>query len=102
MAKPSSKPEVLEETGARSEIVRLIGVYSTPEYSTYHYPGRSVHYVVTFFEVKLIDTIASGHRNAESEGFAYFAPENLPANLDMVNPNWLTDALDPQASVFIR
>jgi 8-oxo-dGTP diphosphatase len=94
--------EVLEETGASSEIVRLIGVYSNPEYSTYSYPDRSVQYVVTFFEVKLLDRIPEGHNNAESEAFAYFSRHHLPANFDMVNPNWLADALDPQAKVFVR
>jgi 8-oxo-dGTP pyrophosphatase MutT (NUDIX family) len=94
--------EVLEETGTQSEIVRLIGVYSTPEYSTYYHPDRDVQYVVTFFEVKLLDPIAEGWSNAESEAFAYFAPHQLPADLDLVHPNWLADALDPRASVFIR
>lgn len=94
--------EVLEETGARSEIVRLIGVYSTPQYSTYYYPDRTVQYVVTFFEVRLLDPIPAGLHNAESEAFAYFAPDRLPAELDLVNPNWLADALDPQAGVFVR
>jgi 8-oxo-dGTP diphosphatase len=94
--------EVLEETGTRSEIARLIGVYSTPQYSTYHYPDRVVQYVVTFFEVRLLDVIPEGLSNNESEAFAYFAKHKLPSNLDLVNPNWLADALDPQAGVFIR
>lgn len=94
--------EVLEETGAPSEVVRLIGVYSTPQYSTYHYPGKSVQYVVTFFEVKLLNAIPHGLTNAESEAFAYFPPHQLPADLDLVDPHWLADALDPKASVFVR
>lgn len=94
--------EVLEETGAGSKIIRLIGVYSAPEYSTYYYPDRTVQYVVTFFEVKLLDAIPEGMSNAESEAFAYFAPHQLPPDLDLVNPNWLADALDPRAGVFIR
>ena len=94
--------EVTEETGVHGEVVRLIGVYSAPRYSTYHYPDRVVQYVVTFFEVRLLDAIPEGLSNAESEAFAYFAPHQLPADLDLVNPNWLTDALDPKAGVFIR
>lgn len=94
--------EVWEETGVRCEVVRLIGVYSLPEYTTYFYPDRQVQYVVTYFEVRLLDKIREGLTNAESEGFAYFAPDRLPADVDLVNPNWLNDALDPNTGVFIR
>ncbi|WP_276370513.1 NUDIX domain-containing protein [Chryseolinea sp. H1M3-3] len=93
--------EVLEETGVRSEIVRLIGVYSDPPYATYKYPERTVHYVVTYFEVRLLGKIEDGLTNSESEEFAYFAGDQLP-ELDLVNPNWLVDALDPALNVFIR
>jgi 8-oxo-dGTP diphosphatase len=94
--------EVQEETEVSSEIVRLIGVYSSPEYTTYFYPDRVVQYVVTYFELKLLGEIREGLKNTESEAFAYFAPHQLPADLDLVNPNWLADALDPDLGVFIR
>jgi 8-oxo-dGTP diphosphatase len=94
--------EVWEETSVRCEVRRLIGVYSLPEYTTYFYPGRQVQYVVTYFEVRLLDKIREGLTNSESEAFAYFAPDRLPANVDLVNPNWLTDALDPDSRIFIR
>ncbi len=94
--------EVLEETEVSSEIVRLIGVYSAPEYATYFYPGRVVQYVVTYFELKLLGKIQEGFKNNESEEFAFFAPDQLPSDLDLVNPYWLADALDPAVGVFIR
>jgi 8-oxo-dGTP diphosphatase len=93
--------EVLEETGVKGEIVRLIGVYSAPEYTTYFYPERVVQYVVTYFEVKLLERIKEGLTNSETEEFAYFSANQLP-ELDLVNPNWLVDALDPAMGVFIR
>jgi 8-oxo-dGTP diphosphatase len=93
--------EVWEETGVRCEVTRLIGVYSLPEYTTYFYPGREVQYVVTYFQVRLLEEIQEGLTNAESEAFAWFSPDRLP-EVDLVNPNWLNDALDPRAGVFIR
>lgn len=94
--------EVWEETETRSEIVRLIGVYSSPAYSTYRYADRTVQYVVSYFEVKLLAAIPPGLSNAEAIAFEYFHPERLPADIDLVNPFWLSDALDPTAAVFVR
>jgi hypothetical protein len=65
-------------------------------------PGRVVQYVVTYFELKLLGKIPEGLKNAESEALGFFAPDQLPADLDLVNPNWLADALDPGLGVFIR
>jgi ADP-ribose pyrophosphatase YjhB (NUDIX family) len=94
--------EIREETNVSSEIIRLIGVYSFPEYTTYFYDDRTVQYVVTYFEVKLLEKIKEGLTNSESEAFAYFPADQLPIELDLVNPNWLADALDPGHGVFIR
>jgi 8-oxo-dGTP pyrophosphatase MutT (NUDIX family) len=93
--------EIREEANVDSEIVRLIGVYSDPKYATYHYPDREVHYVVTYFEVKLLEVIREGLSNSETEALAYFAPDNLPP-LDLVNPHWLIDALHRELNPFFR
>ncbi len=52
--------EVLEETNVKSEVVRLIGVYSSPAYTTYFYPERMVQYVVTgvTHSQKRVDSLA--------------------------------------------
>lgn len=94
--------EVMEETNVESEIVRLIGVYSSPAYTTYYYPERIVQYVVTYFELKLKGPIQDGLTNSESMEFSYFPIENLPVDLDLINPYWLTDALDHREKAFIR
>jgi 8-oxo-dGTP diphosphatase len=94
--------EIQEEAYTRSEVVRLIGVYSSPEYTTYYYPDRAVQYVVTYFEVKLIDQIQEGISNSESAAFSYFPLHRLPEELDLMNPHWLKDALDTESKVFIR
>jgi 8-oxo-dGTP diphosphatase len=94
--------EVLEETNVKSEVVRLIGVYSSPDYTTYFYADRTVQYVVTYFEVKLKEQIQPGLSNSESEEFAYFPLDKLPKEIDLINPNWLSDALDYNSGAFIR
>lgn len=94
--------EVYEETNVKSEVLRLIGVYSSPTYTTYFYPDRTVQYVVTYFEVKLHGQIRPGLTNRESIEFAYFPLDRLPKEIDLINPFWLTDALDATSKVFIR
>jgi 8-oxo-dGTP diphosphatase len=94
--------EVLEGTNVKSEVVRLIGVYSSPDYTTYFYADRTVQYVVTYFEVKLKEQIQPGLSNSESEEFAYFPLDKLPKEIDLINPNWLSDALDYNSGAFIR
>src|ERR1043165_3279254 len=64
--------EIQEETNVTGEVVRLIGVYSSPKYTTYYYPDRIVQYVVTYFEVRLLGQIESGFANSETEEFGYF------------------------------
>jgi 8-oxo-dGTP diphosphatase len=94
--------EVREEANALSEVVRLIGVYSSPEYTTYHYDDRIVQYVVSYFEVKLLSSIPPNFKNEETEQFKYFPIGALPADLDLINPHWLTDALRGASGAFIR
>jgi ADP-ribose pyrophosphatase YjhB (NUDIX family) len=47
--------EIEEETGARAEVVRLIGVYSDPARTTVSYPdGNVVQYVSVCFECRVV------------------------------------------------
>jgi 8-oxo-dGTP diphosphatase len=94
--------EVMEETNVRCKVMRLIGVYSSPAYTTYYYPDRTVQYVVTYFEVKLKEEIQAGLSNSESIEFAHFPLDGLPDEIDLINPFWLSDALDAPAKAFIR
>jgi 8-oxo-dGTP diphosphatase len=94
--------EVFEEVNVKSEVVRLIGVYSSPEYTTYFYPDRTVQYVITYFEVKLNGAVQRDLTNGESVEFAYFPADKLPKDIDLINPFWLTDALAVTAKAFIR
>ena len=47
--------EIEEETGARAEVVRLIGVYSDPARTTVSYPdGNAIQYVSVCFECRVV------------------------------------------------
>ncbi len=85
--------EIREETEAEATIVRMIGVYSTPEFLTYNYPEKEVHYILTYFEAKLKTQIPPGFKNDETDALVYFPLRSLPDNLDQMNPHWLNDAL---------
>lgn len=93
--------EIFEETNAQAEIVRFIGVYSAPEYSTYFYNTRQVQYVISFFEVKLLSPITVVLPNKETLALQFFDTNALP-EMAQVNPNWLADALEKSKRVFVR
>jgi 8-oxo-dGTP diphosphatase len=92
--------EIREETTIEAALVRMIGVYSAPEFQTYHYDDRTVHYILTYFEAKLNETLPIGIKNSETDALTFFRPDGLPENLDLMNPNWLTDALS--TNVYLR
>jgi 8-oxo-dGTP diphosphatase len=94
--------EVHEEANVRCEVVRLIGVYSSPQYTTYYYTDRTVQYVVSYFEVRLLGPIQADITNAETEKFSYFPLDALPQEIDLINPFWLTDALAESTKAFVR
>jgi 8-oxo-dGTP diphosphatase len=76
-------------------------VFIRHRFTTYFYPEKVVQYVVTYFEVKLLGQVEQGLTNSESIEFAYFPLDKLPEEIDLINPNWLPDALD-SSGVFIR
>lgn len=94
--------EVREEINVPSEIVRLIGVYSSPSHSTYHYEDRVVQYVITYFEVKLLEKPDESLTNEETLAIKFFPTGEIPENLDMMNPYWLEDALQKSVTAFVR
>ena len=94
--------KIEEETNTKATIVRLIGVYSSPYSQTYHYKGKSIQYVTSYFEAKLEGPILPDFSNSETMELKYFRPENIPADLALININWLNDALTKKETVFIR
>ena len=94
--------EIKEETNADAEVIKLIGVYSSPASQTYHYKERTVQYVTSYFEAKLKNEVAPDFCNDETGALGYFPINNLPGNFAQINPAWLTDALTKQATAYIR
>jgi 8-oxo-dGTP diphosphatase len=94
--------EIEEETNTSASIVRFIGVYSSPDSQTYHYVNKTVQYVTSYFEARLNDSLTEDFSNDETQELRFFPIENIPAELALLNPNWLSDALDKKQSVFIR
>lgn len=94
--------EIKEETNTESEIIRFIGVYSSPQYQTYDYGNEKTQYVLTYFEARLKSYLKSSFSNNETAELKFFPTDQLPLDMDKINPHWLQDALDNTASAFIR
>jgi ADP-ribose pyrophosphatase YjhB (NUDIX family) len=94
--------EILEETDTPAEIVRLIGVYSSPSYLTYGDGNKRTHYITTCFEARLSRDIPAGFSNQETRALKYFPVHELPPDMDRIHPQWLEDALDKSFRVFVR
>jgi 8-oxo-dGTP diphosphatase len=94
--------EITEETGTTGEIIRLIGVYSSPASQTYHHIHGSKQYVTTYFEVKLHGVIEDNYSNEETLSLQFFKPEELPGDLDMMHPEWLRDGLNTKGVAVVR
>src|SRR5882672_4259786 len=94
--------EITEETNAGAAIVRFIGLYSSPDSQVYHYPGRSVQYITSYFEARLTEPIADDFSNEETGELRFFPTTHIPDNMATINPYWLGDALTRQAIPFVR
>lgn len=94
--------EIEEETNAKAAIVRFIGVYSTPDFSTYTYVNKTVQYVISYFEARLRSSLAMDFSNNETQELKFFFPNDIPEDMALINPYWLSDALDKKGSTFIR
>jgi len=94
--------EIAEETNAKARIVRLIGLYSSPDSQVYHYGERTVQYITSYFEARLMESIAEGFANEETGELRFFPVNSLPGDMAMINPNWLEDALSRGSVPFVR
>ena len=94
--------EIEEETNIKANIVRFIGVYSSPSSQTYSYKDRTVQYITSYFEAKLTNAISPNFSNNETQELKFFKPDNLPNDFALINSNWLADALNKEETVFVR
>jgi 8-oxo-dGTP diphosphatase len=94
--------EILEETSSAAQIIRFIGLYSTPAYLTYRKGETETQYVTAYFEAVLKGDLPREYCHQETLKLCYFPIDQLPPNMDMIHPHWLSDALDKKRSVFVR
>ncbi len=93
--------EILEETGLKVRVVRLVGVYSNPDQLTVYPDGNKAHVVVLTFEVERI----GGELGLSDETTAaQFFPVNEAVEMDLFHGHaeHLRDAVSRQARAFIR
>jgi 8-oxo-dGTP pyrophosphatase MutT (NUDIX family) len=95
--------EVLEETGLIVEVVKLIGIYTSPDrVLTYaNTPGKLLQLVAMCFECRAVGG-ELGLSNETTE-FGWYTPEEIQA-MDLVehHPQRIADALANRAEAFIR
>lgn len=93
--------ELQEEVGLRVEVERLVGLYSDPSYQVVHYPdGRVVHFVTSVFVCRAETAEIVG--NDEGLSWAWFPPDELPADLLPYARVWLADALANRPGPVVR
>ena len=93
--------EILEETGLEVEIVKLIGVYSSPHIKVEYQPGQSMQPVVFNFELRQV----GGELGTSDEvtEYGFFSLEELE-NIDFmsIHKQRIIDALANSDKTFIR
>lgn len=95
--------EVKEETGYDVEVVRLVGVYSDPAFTTTRYPsGDVVHYVSLLFECRVTGGRLRTDSEGESTALAFFPPDALPADLLREHAPRIADAAARREAAFVR
>jgi ADP-ribose pyrophosphatase YjhB (NUDIX family) len=94
--------EIQEETDSTAKIIRLIGVYSSPDFQTYFYKDKIIQYITSYFEVKMTGTIPSDFSNSETKELKFFSVDHLPTDFALISPFWLNDALDKKEAAVIR
>lgn len=91
--------EVKEETGLCVEIVRLIGVYSEPEFWIFSYPdGNRAHAFAAAFECRVISGDLAPNMT-DSLDVQWFPTNNLPSNIMPMHPKVISDCIEGVHSV---
>lgn len=93
--------EVLEETGIRTRVRRLVGIYSDPRCNVIGaYSDGLIHFVLVIFECEYL----SGELavSEESTEVRYFPARNLPAKTLFCDAQAIADALENRIQPFIR
>lgn len=93
--------EVLEETGLNVEIVKLIGIYTSPDVAIQHGDGPMKQLVSMCFECRVLKG-TPGLSN-ETTAVGWYAPEEIE-RLDLIeiHRQRIEDAITEQARAFVR
>lgn len=93
--------EVLEETGLRVRVRRLIGVYSDPDQLVIYPGGEKVHFVILSFEAVIVDgELGLSSETTEAGYFSVAEMESMPMH---GRHKWrVEDALLNQSEALIK
>lgn len=93
--------EVWEETGLHVQVIKLAGIYTTPNRITRYADGNQVQYVSLSF----IGQVTGGvlQLSEETTAFGYFTPLEIQ-QLDIMEHHWprIEDVLAGQEAAFIH
>jgi ADP-ribose pyrophosphatase YjhB (NUDIX family) len=93
--------EVLEETGLQVTIVRLVGVYSSPDWLVEYQDGNRVQIVAMSFEAQPVEGQLTTNR--EVSEFGYFSKQEIEGLELMQNHHQrIEDAFANQPQAFVR
>jgi 8-oxo-dGTP pyrophosphatase MutT (NUDIX family) len=93
--------EVFEETGLRVEVVKLIGIYTSPDFVIQHHDGPRKQLVAMCFEAKVVGgTLGLSNETTE---FGWFTPAEIKTmDLIEVHRQRIADAAANRAEAFYR
>ncbi len=93
--------EVREETGLEVRVVRLLGIYSTPNRVVYYEDGNRWQIVTANFLAEITSGIPGV--SSETTAVGFFSPSEI-AELDIVDPHIerIQDFLAGQEAAFVR
>ncbi len=93
--------EVLEETGLQVEVIRLIGVYSTPDAISVYPDGNKAQFVSLCFEARIVGGQLANSPEVTSSG--YFDIETA-RSLDILETHLprIEDGLKKKEAAFVR
>ena len=95
--------EVLEETGCKIEVGRLIGVYSDPERQTVESSsGECSQYVNLCFEGRVIGEMGSPTTPEETLNAGFFAPDAFPEPFVPIHRIRIEDAASQEPAARVR
>ena len=93
--------EILEETGIRTRVRRLVGIYSDPQNNVIGaYSDGLIHFVVLIFECEYLS--GDLRVSAESTDIGYFPARDLPAQTLLCDVQAVNDALENRIQPFVR